>query len=295
MAITRITQRMMTDRSLGSLQANLGRMAKLQEQLSTGRVLNRPSDSPSDTVSAMRMRASIAATQQHQRNAEDAKSWLTQIDSSLGTATNALQRAREVSLTAANTTTGGAAREALAAEIDQIRAGLVTTANTSYLGRPVFGGVTAGAVAYDASGTYVGQPGEVNRTIGDGVRVRVDVDGAAAFGPAGDSMFDHLTAVAAAVRAGDDVALRTGLGQMSSDLDRLTTVRAQAGSVYNRVDSALSSGADTELRLRSSLSNIENADLAEVVVNLKMQEGAYQAALGATARVIQPSLMDFLR
>ncbi len=296
MALGRVTQRMMNERSLGGLQANLGRMAKLQEQLSTGRVLNRPSDSPSDTSSAMRLRDGIAATRQFQRNAEDGRSWLTQIDSALEGATIAIGRTRELALTAANSgAVGGGAREALATEIDQIRAGLVATANTTHMGRPIFGGITAGSTAYDASGTYVGVPGEVNRTIADGMKVRVDVDGPSAFGTAGSSVFDHLTAVAAAIRSGDNTALRAGIADLVADGERVSTTRAQAGSTYNRIESALGAGVDTELRLRTSLSEVENADLAEVVVDLKMQEVAYQAALGATARVMQPSLMDFLR
>ncbi len=295
MAITRMTQRMIADRSVESLQTNLGRMSKLQEQLSSGRVLNRPSDSPSDTASAMRLRNSISSTQQFQRNAEDGKAWLSQVDSALGTASNTVQRARELALSAANSVNGGAAREALAVEIDQLRESLVSTANTSYLGRPIFGGITSGSTAYDPSGAYVGSPGEVNRTVGDGVKVRVDVDGQAAFGAAGDSVFDHLTALSAAVRSGDQPAIRTGLNQLATAFDRVSTTRAQAGSAYNRIEAALQTGVDSELRLRTSLSDVENADLAKVVVDLKMQEVAYQAALGATARVTQPSLMDFLR
>jgi len=296
MAITRMTQRMITDRSFESLQTNLGRMAKLQEQLSSGRVLNRPSDSPSDTASAMRLRNSIASTQQYQRNAEDGKAWLSQIDSALGTASHTVQRARELALGAANSVNGGAAaREALAVEIDQLRESLVSTANASYLGRPIFGGITSGSAAYAPSGAYIGAPGEVTRTVGDGAKVRVDVDGPAAFGPAGDSVFDHLTTLATAVRSGDQTAIRTGLSQLATDFDRVSTTRAQAGSSYNRIESALQTGMDSEIRLRTSLSDVENADLAQVVVDLKMQEVAYQAALGATARVTQPSLMDFLR
>ena len=51
----------------------------------------------------------------------------------------------------------------------------------------------------------------------------------------------------------------------------------------------------TELRLSTSLSNVENADLPKVIVDLQMQQTAYQASLAATSRVMQPSLLDFLR
>jgi flagellar hook-associated protein 3 FlgL len=188
-----------------------------------------------------------------------------------------------------------AAREALAATTDQLRVGLLAAANTTHLGRPVFGGITAGSAAYDASGAYVGQSGEVHRTIADGVNVRVDAGAASVFGPPGDTVFDHLDGLSAALRAGDTAAVGTQVARLNDDLDRIASAHAEVGTRYKQVDTANQTGADVELRLRSSLSEVENADLPQVIVDLKMQETAYQAALGATARVMQPSLLDFLR
>ncbi len=203
MAITRITQNMLTQRSLDSLQAGLGRLAKTQEQLSTGKTINRPSDDPAGAGSAMRLRDTLASTQQHQRNADDGLAWLGLTDSTITSLGDQARAARDVGLQAAN---DGAmdqtARNALADTIDGLREGMIGTANTTYLGRPVFGGVTGGSVAYDASGTYVGTPGTVDRVVGDGVTVRVDTDGRSVLGPTGDSVLDHLSALSTALRRG---------------------------------------------------------------------------------------------
>jgi flagellar hook-associated protein 3 FlgL len=296
MALTRVTQSMMSRQSIGAMQTSLSRLAKLQEQLSTGRVLNRPSDSPADTTSAMRIRSSLADVKQYARNAADGDAWLGQIDSALTAATDQVRRARDLALQGANQgAMGPAAREALATEVDQIREGVLTTANTSYLGRPVFGGVTAGSVAYDSSATYVGVPGAVNRTVSAGVEVQVSVDGAAAFGSTGSTVFDHLTALATALRAGDQTAITAGIGSLAGDADRLTTTQAEVGTRQKRVEAAQQAAGDDELKLTGSLSEIENADLPRTLVDLQMQQVAYQSALGATARVMQPSLLDFLR
>jgi flagellar hook-associated protein 3 FlgL len=296
MAITRVTQSMMSKGSVTAMQTSLGRLAKLQEQLSTGRVLNRPSDSPTDTTSAMRMRSSLADVQQYGRNAEDGNGWLGTIDAALTSASDQVLRARDLALQGANQgSVGATAREALAAEVDQIRSGLVNTANSDYLGRPVFGGVTAGPSAYDASGAYVGVSGAVNRTIAEGTTLRVDVDGNAAFGPAGNSVFDHLTALSAALRSGNQAGISAGLSALEADRDRITTTQADVGSRQNRIESAIQTASDTQLRLRNSLAEVENTDLPKTIVDLQMQQVAYQASLGATARVMQPSLLDFLR
>ncbi|MDP3894535.1 flagellar hook-associated protein FlgL [Nocardioides sp.] len=296
MAITRVTQNMMTQQSVGSLQTALGRLARTQEQLSTGRVLNRPSDSPTDTTMAMRIRTSLTEQRQFTRNAEDGVGWLGTIEATLSSMTDQLRRARELTLQGANSGAMSAtAREALAVEMDQIRESLVGAANTTRLGRPVFGGVTAGDAAYDAAGTYVGVPGEIRRTVSDGVRVAVNVDGPAVFGPTGDSVFDHLTAAAAALRAGDAAAVSTGLANLGGDLDRITSTLADVGTRYARLEKATQAAADRVLALTTSLSTIENTDLPRAMVDLQLQEVAYQASLAATARVMQPSLVDFLR
>jgi flagellar hook-associated protein 3 FlgL len=78
-------------------------------------------------------------------------------------------------------------------------------------------------------------------------------------------------------------------------MDRVTGALSEVGTRTARVERALQSAKDAELGLTNSLSEIENTDLPKAMVELQMQEVAYQAALAATARVLQPSLVDFLR
>jgi len=296
MAITRVTQNMMSRNSVDAMQTSLGRLARLQEQMSTGRVLNRPSDSPTDTTSAMRIRSSLADAKQYGRNASDGNGWLSTIDAALTGANDQVLRARDLALQGANEGVAGqTARDALAAEVDQIRAGLINTANSNYLGRPVFGGVTAGAQAYDATGTYVGTPGSVDRTVGQGTTVRVDVDGNTVFGPAGNSVFDHLSALSNALRTNNQAGISASITALEGDRDQITTTQAEVGSRQNRIESAIQAASDNELRLSTSLSDVENADLPKTMMDLQMQQVAYQASLAATSKVIQPSLLDFLR
>ena len=121
MTIGRVTQRMLTEGSLGNLQRNLGRLAALQEQLSTGRVINRPSDNPTGTTAAMRIRTSVSDQGQYARNAQDGLGWLTQVDSTLDGVTTAVRRARDLALQGANTgAMGQQARDALAIEVENL-------------------------------------------------------------------------------------------------------------------------------------------------------------------------------
>jgi flagellar hook-associated protein 3 FlgL len=244
----------------------------------------------------MRIRSSLADVRQYARNANDGNGWLGTIDAALTSANSQVLRARDLALQGANAgSTGATAREALAAEVDQIRAGLVDTANSTYLGRPVFGGVTAGPRAYDPAGTYVGTPGAVERTISVGSSIQVDVDGQTAFGPTGSSVFDHLAALSTALRAGDQAGISASITALNADRDRITTTQTDVGTRQIRVEAAIQAASDDELKLKTQLSDVENADLPKVIVDLQMQQTAYQASLAATARVMQPSLLDFLR
>ncbi|KAA1417721.1 flagellar hook-associated protein 3 [Nocardioides humilatus] len=292
----RVTHRMLSQTSLDYLQLGLGRLAKVQEQLSTGRVLNRPSDDPTSVTAAMRVRASMAEQEQYSRNAQDGVGWLGQVDTTLSNATDAVRRARDLALQGANTAAvGQTAREALAIEVEDIRAGLVATANSTYLGRPVFGGITAGSRAYDDTGTYIGVPGDVTRRVADGVTVQVDVDGRDVFGDGAASVFAELDDLATALRAGDGVTIRSSINDLAARLDTVVSARTAAGTRYARIETADATSVSMRQSLAATLSTLENTDLAQAAVDLQLQEVAYQAALAATSRVLQPSLIDFLR
>lgn len=295
MSTPRITQRLMVERSLGSLQTGLGRLARSQEQLSTGRVINRPSDSPTGTNDAMRLRTQITSDTQHARNASDGLSYLGQTDSTLTSMLDTVRRARDLMVQGASTgSQGPEARAALAAEMTQIREGLLSLANTQHMGRPIFAGTSAGAAAYDAAGTFLGDPFPVERTVGEGVTVAVNTNGPAAFSAGADNLFAVLGEAIDRLTAAPD-QLGDSLTRLDAVAGQMRTALADVGTRYGRVERAMSTLTDNNLTNTSALSEVENVDIAKAVVDLQLQEVAYQAALGATARVIQPSLLDFLR
>ncbi len=296
MVIQRVTQNMITNRSMVNLQSSMARLSRTQEQLSTGRVINRPSDDPVGTASAMRLRSSLAQVAQHQSNAEDGAGWLQMADTTLTGSTELLRRAKELGIQGVNGSNGPRAMAALGQEVSKLRDALLAAANTTYLGRPIFGGVTTGTTAYDASGSYVGTSGAgVMRTVATGDRVRVDQDAQAAFGPATRDVFADLAQLSADLTAGNIAGVRNGLTALDAGLERMTSALADVGTRANRLDRAIQAAKDTALTQTQNLTELENVDLAEATIQLKMQEVGYQAALGATSRVIQPSLLDFLR
>lgn len=289
----RITQRSIADSTYANLQASLSRSSQLQEQLSSGKQVAKPSDSPIGASDIMQLRGERAANAQYVRNAENGVSWLDVADNALQLASGSARRARELTVQGGSTTIARTGREAIAAELRGVRDGLVELANTQYLGRPVFGGTTAGATAFDASGTYVGDGGSVERRVGTDSVVRVDVDGAAAFGSGPGGLIGRIDAIIGDLEAG-----RTTSGHLDgldASLEQLADALSDVGSRTNRIENLRLRADDAAISLRSAQSQIEDVDLPKTIMELQLQSTAYQAALGATARVLQPTLLDFLR
>lgn len=294
--INRVTQQTVQRSTLANLQMNLGRMAELQGRMSGGKVITKPSDDPSGTGQAMQLRAERRAAEQHARNADDGVAWLSTVDSAVQTSLTSLRRARDLTVQGASDgSLSPIAREAIAVELEGVRDSLLAQANTRYNGRSVFAGTSDAPQAFDA-GTYTwnGSPtGSVERRLGPEQTVRADQDGAAAFGQGATSVFALVDGIVADLRGGVDVSGR--LTEIDDRMNAMLGELAGVGIRHSQAMQAQSGLQKTTMDLSSQLSAIEDIDLAEIIVELQMQEVAYQGALGATARVLQPSLMEFLR
>lgn len=301
----RITNRSINRTVMDGLQANLGRMQKLQEQLSSGKQVSRPSDSPVATVSAMQYRSQLRQTEQYARNAQDGLSFLGMTDQTLTGMLGDATRVRQLVLAGINGTASSAEREALAAEVDSLRSGLLDTANAKYLDRPIFAGTKDVPAAYDrATGAFLGNVGDeaaagatgkVERGVAPGVSVRVNLTGPEVFGAEGEDLFALLAGISEHLRSGDTAALGADLGALDERLLVVQNQLAKVGARYHQVEAMRDRAEDQKLTLTHGLSEVEDIDLPKTIVDLQLQEVAYQAALSATGRVIQPSLLDFLR
>jgi flagellar hook-associated protein 3 FlgL len=301
----RVTNNSIASMTLANLQSSLQRGAALQQQLSSGRRINKASDDPSGTVAALALQGEIDRNNQYTRNANDGNGWLTTVDSTLTSINDQLSRARDLVVQAASTGSGDAnSQNAIATELTQLRASILGLANTTYQGRPVFGGTTAGSAAFAAGATstiggqpdiaYVGDSGTVQRRIADGTTVRVDSDATATFGAAGSSVFDAIATVIDHLQ-NNPAALSGDITAIDVAASRVRTQLTDVGVRQQRVQDGAATVQNRVLDLTSRLTEVEDVDMPSTIVALQTQQVAYQAALGATAKVVQPSLLDFLK
>ncbi|WP_104082098.1 flagellar hook-associated protein FlgL [Cryobacterium sp. Y11] len=300
--ITRVTGQTQMRAAQRNLQDNMAQLSKLQEQASTLKGINRSSDDPTAAASALAVRAEQAATGQYSRNADDGDNWLTTIDSALSATSDIMNRVLQLTVQGSNGAVSATAKESIAVELEGLKAELLTQANTTYVGRSVFAGNSDAGAAFQDDGlggySYTGGAGTVERRISADTTVQVDADGATIFGgSAGASVFDLLDKVVASLR--DTSGAEPSIGSHLTDIDtRMSTMTSQwatTGARQTQIERAQETLLSKTGALETQRIGLEDVDLTQIVLELQLQQVSYQSALAVTAKVLQPTLMDFLR
>lgn len=292
--ISRVTQSTMTQTAMRQLQANLSELARLQDQATSQKAFATPSEDPTAAAATLALHAEQRRTEQYARNIDDGLAWVTAADTAITASTALLSRVRDLTAQGANDgALDAAAKEALAVELEGIRDELLAQANTRLLGRSVFAG-TSDTAAFAADYSYSGVAGsEVTRRVSDAASVRVDTDGAAVFGTGDDSAFALVDRIVADLRSGTNVGPR--LGEIDARRTAMLGVQGSVGTRQSQIERAKEAAVQNSVSLESRRAAVEDVDSVEVLIRLQAQELVYRSALAVNARVLQPSLMDFLR
>ncbi len=290
----RVTQHSIARRTTSNMQATLARLQEVQEQISANKRITKVSDDPVSAASALKLRSSVDRNTQIDRNIADATAWLNTADDALNGVVTQIHRARDLAIQSQNGALSQTERDAIATELDKIRDTMLGLANAQYAGRSVFAG-TANNAAYDSSGNFLGTSGAVERTVAPGVRVQVNVAGDVAFGAAGSDVFTAVNNIATAVRAGNSNNIDAALTNLDTRTANLQSSIAEIGARSRRIDTMKDRNDSDGITLKQDLSAAEDLDLPKAILEMQLRSVAYQAALQTTAKVIQPTLVDFLR
>lgn len=298
----RVTQGLIVDRTLNNLNAQFRRVLALQDQLSSGQRVNRPSDDPLDARRAINLRTLITQNEQFLGNITDASPQLVETAATLRRTVDALQRARELAISGANETLNQEQRNQIALEVDQLLENIADASNHQTNGKFIYGGTRTLSAPFEftrvgdeiTAVTYAGNDERSQVEIANGVRVSVNITGSQAF-QGGTDVFQTLIDLRQDLRAGDTAAIGGSLDGIDASVDQILQSEARVGSVQNRLDSVTANTEDFIIQLQKSLSDKIDADFADTIVNLNAEQNALNAALNAAARVLQPSLLDFLR
>lgn len=296
--IGRVTSQQQLASAMRNLQTSRGLLAQVREQASSGRIIARPSDDPAGTAAAMRVRTEQRAVEQYGSNIRDGLAWVATVDAAMTSSVSLLRQVRDLTVRGANSgTMTPTVREALATELEGLRADLLQQANTAYLGRTVFAGNSDAGAAFTGTAAvppyaFTGSDTPVTRRISATESVTVDVNGAAAFGDGASSVFALVDTIVADLRSGAELGPR--ITAVDAAITQVTTQQAAVGTRYARLERADEANLSQSIALETQRSGIEDVDPAKILIDLKAQELTYQTALAVTARALQPTLLDYL-
>ncbi|MFQ3545366.1 flagellar hook-associated protein FlgL [Halobacillus rhizosphaerae] len=291
----RVTQSMLANNMLRNLSNSYGQMGKYQEQLSTGKKISKPSDDPVVAMKGINYRSQLTEVKQYQRNIGEVHNWMDNSDSALDKATQAMQRIRELTVEASNDTYESGQRGNIAKEIRQMKDHLASIANTKVNDKYIFNGANTTEAPVDTDTTTVNSSSSnVDIAVSAGVSINANVTGDKVFS---QKLFDDLDKFADALEdpnsTGED--LDGYLDTFDTHINNIVNTRADLGARMNRVDLIEDRLQTQEVTATQMMSDNEDADIEKVITNLKTQESVHRAALSVGSRIIQPTLMDFLR
>jgi flagellar hook-associated protein 3 FlgL len=253
--ISRVTAQATMRTAQLNLQHSASELAKLQDRATSLKKISKPSDDPIGTADSLRIRAEQQQNQQFARNITDGSGWLTTLDSTLTASTTLMHQIRDLTVQGANDGT-------MSAEAKE-------------------------AIAVELEGLREELLNRANTT------VQVDVDGRDVFGEGATSVFAVIDSIVSDLRSGVNVNPR--IAELDTHLNAMLGVHGTVGARHAQLLRAEETTMERAGSLEAQRSGIEDVDLGEVVLDLKLQEVTYQSALAVTARVLQPTLMDFLR
>lgn len=324
----RITNKTLVNTFLSNLNTNLKNMQKVQDQMSSGKEIRRPSDDPYGATRSMELNNTINRNDQYLKNIEDSMGWLDTTDTALGQVTDSLQRIKELMISSTSGTKTQTELDANKAEILQKIEEIAQAGNTVFDGKYIFAGNNTTTKPFTSSGSgtinYIdriapGNPnmstdGPVNREISQGVVLDINVsanefmkykslnpDGTPVTDSSGNPVYVNLVDTLNSIKTdlspggklsniGNDL-----LDQMENHIDNILRYRGETGAKYNRMESAKAKNEEETYNTTTILSSVEDINLAEKVMQYKVMESVYNSSLMTNAQILQQSLIDFLR
>lgn len=297
----RISDKMRIDSVRNNLNLNTEKLTQIEAQLASGHRINNPSDDPTGTATALRFRSQSDRIGQYIRTVNASDGRLSAADSALSSLSDVLQRANELSVQAGNAGLNQQEIGSIGAEVNQLVGHAIQLGNTNFGGQFLFAGTKTTTVPFAISGgtpdapaavTYNGNANAITENVGQGMQTRVDVPGDQAVLPTINALIQFRNdlnsgSMNAALAQKDMAAL-------GSALDGVLQVRGTVGARVNTLTSLNDQMQTDQNNAKQMQSQIEDIDLADTVVRVNAAQNVYQAALGAAAKAIQTSLVDFL-
>lgn len=337
----RVTNKMLSDTFLSDMRTNLENLQTLQQQMSSGQLVSKPSDDPFASARIMQLNSDIDANKQYNENISDTSYWLQTTDTALNQAGNVLGRVKTLLTSAGNAGYSTQEMQAIKSEINEDVGQLSQILNTNFDGKYIFGG-NRGAVKptdtitdksgnteigyYDEkAGKLISKPpvtqdeisqmgmigAKLSTEISEGVSVNYNVTATDILSYTNSSgkscdlrtvlqnIVNHLDGKNDDGDAADADATSKLIGQDLSDItdgmNNVLTVRADVGAMENRMESASTKNTEETDNFTAILSKTQDVDVTKETMEYYSAQTVYLASLQTASKIIQPSLIDYLK
>ncbi|HKI45275.1 MAG TPA: flagellar hook-associated protein FlgL [Balneolales bacterium] len=294
----RITEQSYINTFLQNINRNRSEMAKLEEQLSTQKSVNQPSDNPTAYSDGRNLEAEVKRNQQYQTNIDTG---LTQANSASDAMTqmqDELTKIKSIAVQGANGTLSQSDMSNMADNVDQLKQSLVELTNTQIQGRYLFGGTKSDNPPFSVSGntvTYNGNSGSLNIKISDSSTVKVSTDGNNLIDyKSGDTIFKMLDRLSSSLRAGNSQGVSNELNNITSAVGHVSDLNGQLGNTINQMQFTTNQYDASNINLQSNISNLTDADYASVISQFQSLQTAYSAALTVHSQIMSNNLAKYM-
>jgi len=305
-----ISTNLMFDRAIAQMGITQDRISKTQTQLSTTKQINKPSDAPDQAATVTRLKSAIDRQNSYVATINSVKDKLSQQETATNNATDVLTRLKELTVQAANDTYSAVDRKSIDLEVRQLRDQLLSLANTQDVnGNFIFSGSRMGkqAFATDENGKLVYQGDQTVSSTGVGDQSAVDIN------RSGTNPFDKIVRVdasnkkiavgffqviddlSAALQANDSGSIKRAVGEVGTMQQGLSDNLASIGAATNKIDNQASLAEENVLRMKSTLSQVEDTDYTEAITKMNKDMLALQAAQSSFAKISQLNLFDYIK
>lgn len=270
------------------------------QQLSTGQLINMPSDNPAGAAEMVQNQNQQAQTDQFLQNTSSVEGLLQTADSTLSTVVEAVNQAISLGTQGANGTNSGANLQAIAEQVEGIRNQVLQAANTSYQGNYIFAGTATNTTPFTLNSsapdgvTYNGNTDVNTVQIAEGNSVQVNVPGSQIFQGTGGDVFGALQQLITALQSGNTTAVGTATTQLGTSLNYLSQQRVFYGNVVDQLNSNQNYLQQEQVNLQSEANSVDGVNMAQAATNLTQAQTTQSAALAALAKVIPQNLLQYL-
>lgn len=296
----RVTHQLVKNTVIRNIQRNLHNMKHYQNMLSSGKTVTKPSDDPIKVARILGYNSALDQNEQYQKNIHVARSWVDTTEEALHGVSEVLQRARELAVYGANGTLSPEARNAIGLEVNELIGVLVQFGNARYENRYIFSGFQTTTMPLQRDGgngpagvTFAGDQGKMSWEVAPNVTVEGNVTGEEIFFTSG--VLAGMEELAQAMLNNDGAGAGSLIDRLQQAHDYVLDKRAALGAVRMGLELSRENFTAQKINFSRLRSELEDIDFAETMMNFSVMDTIYKASLSSSARIMQPSLADFLR